>query len=198
MLRTQDATGQAAYAPPAPTAAPPVPTPPPATSMRHPEQWRKLIANPALIGTAVEEIARFDTAVPFLFRIAKQDLTIGDRWVPAGSVVALGLGAANHDPAVFGDPDRVDIARKHSAHLTFGYGPRYCIGAPLARLELKTALGELIPRFPTMRVTVDPATLAMRCDALAGGLLELPVTWLPPSAEALGGGDLNRRLPVVA
>jgi cytochrome P450 len=71
----------------------------------------------------------------------------------------------------------VDIGRKQSAHLTFGYGARYCIGAPLARIELKTVFGQLIPRFPSMQLAVDPATLTLRRDVLAGGLAELPVSW---------------------
>ena len=70
-----------------------------------------------------------------------------------------------------------DVARKEATHLTFGYGARYCIGAPLARIELKMVFGQLIPRFPSMHLTVDPATLLTRRDVLAGGLVELPVSW---------------------
>ena len=79
--------------------------------------------------------------------------------------------------AVFADPRRIDVARKAAAHLAFGHGGRYCIGAPLARIELKAVYTQLIPRFPSMHLTVDPATLPTRRDTLAGGLVELPVSW---------------------
>lgn len=92
-------------------------------------------------------------------------------------LVLLDTGSANHDATVFTDPDWVDLGRKHATHLTFGYGAHYCIGAPLARIELKTSFAQLIPRFPSMRLAVDPATLNVRHDVLAGGLGELPVRW---------------------
>ena len=78
---------------------------------------------------------------------------------------------------MFSDPDHADIFRKHAAHLTFGHGGHYCIGAPLARIELKTVFAQMIPRFPSMHLAVDAATLTMRDDVLAGGLVELPVSW---------------------
>jgi cytochrome P450 len=110
-------------------------------------QWQALSDDPALIPNAVEELLLLD------------------------------IGSANHDPAVIIDPDSVDVVRKHAAHLTFGYGAHYCIGAPLARIELKTVFTQLIPRFPSMQLTADPATLRVRRDVLAGGLSELPVSW---------------------
>ena len=92
----------------------------------------------------------------------------------------LDIGAANHDPAVFGEPDRLDIAR-NSAHLTFGYGARYCIGAPLARFELKTVFAQLISRFPSMRLAVDPETLSVRCAGRrAGRIAGVVVKRRPP------------------
>ena len=110
-------------------------------------------------------------------RYARTDFDIDGVAIRAGDLVLLDVGAANHDPAAFAEPRRVDVARKETAHLTFGHGARYCIGAPLARIELKTVFGQMIPRFPSMRLTVDPATLPMRSDVLAGGLAELPVSW---------------------
>jgi pentalenolactone synthase len=77
----------------------------------------------------------------------------------------------------FPHPERVDITRKEAAHVAFGYGGRYCIGAPLARIELNTVFAQLIPRLPKMHLAVDPGTLPMRRDVLAGGLVELPVSW---------------------
>jgi pentalenolactone synthase len=78
---------------------------------------------------------------------------------------------------VFAEPERIDVARREASHLTFGYGARYCIGAPLARIELKTVFAQLIPRFPSMHLTVDPTAVPTRRDVLAGGLVELPVSW---------------------
>ncbi|BBU23638.1 cytochrome P450 [Mycobacterium xenopi] len=89
----------------------------------------------------------------------------------------LDIGSANHDPTVFCPPDRLQIARKQAPHVTFGYGARYCIGAPLARIELKIVFVQLISRFPSMHLAVDPATLTVRSDVLARGLVELPVPW---------------------
>jgi len=91
--------------------------------------------------------------------------------------VLLDIGSANHDSAVFCNPDRVDIARTEAARLTFGYGSRYCIGAALARIELKTVFAQLIPRFPSLHLMVEPTTLTVRLDVVAGELVELPVSW---------------------
>jgi cytochrome P450 PksS len=143
--------------------------------LRHPDQWRKLMANPALIGSAVEEIARFDTAVPFLFRIAKEDLTIGDCRVPAGSVVALGLGAANHDPAVFAAPETFDITRAPNKHLTFGYGVHFCLGAVLARMELTACFEALARRMPNLRFDPDRPAVPRRTSLVFKGFETLPV-----------------------
>ena len=79
--------------------------------------------------------------------------------------------------AAFRDPDRVDITRKAANHVGFGHGARYCLGAPLARIELKTVFTQLIPRFPDMHLSIDPAEVKLRSDVLAGGLAELPVSW---------------------
>ena len=144
------------------------------------DQWQALVDNPALIPDAVEETLRAattDGGVGGVPRYARTDFAIDGVTIHAGDLVLLDIEAANHDPVAFTHPERVDIARKEAAHLAFGYGARYCIGAPLARIELKTVLAQLIPRFPSMHLTVDPATLPTRRDVLAGGLVELPVSW---------------------
>jgi cytochrome P450 len=143
-------------------------------------QWQALLHSPALIPNAVEELLRVATTgggVGGIPRYARTDFDIDGVAVHAGDLVLLDIGSANHDPAVFADPERTDVARKEAAHLAFGYGARYCIGAPLARIELKAVFAQLIPRFPSMHLTVDPATLHTRRDVLAGGLVELPVSW---------------------
>lgn len=144
------------------------------------DQWRALVDDPALIPHAVEELLRATSGgggVGGVPRYARTDFDIDGVAIHAGDLVLLDINAANHDPTAFPDPQCVDVARKETAHLTFGHGARYCIGAPLARIELKTVFGQLIPRFPSMRLTVDPETLPMRSDVLAGGLAELPVSW---------------------
>lgn len=144
------------------------------------DQWRALLDNPALIPNAVEELLRaaaIATGVGGIPRYARTDFDIDGVTVHAGDLLLLDIGSANHDPLVFADPDRVDIARQEASHLAFGYGARYCIGAPLARIELKTVFAQLIPRFPSMHLTADPATLPTRSDVLAGGLVTLPVSW---------------------
>jgi cytochrome P450 len=98
--------------------------------------------------------------------------------IKAGELVLLDVGASNHDPAEFSDPDRVDITRASVGHhLAFGYGLRYCLGAPLARIELQVVFSQLVSRLPTLRLAVDVEELAMRRDTLAGGLTGLPVRW---------------------
>ena len=110
-------------------------------------------------------------------RYARTDLEINGVTITAGELVLLDLGAGNLDPAVFTDPDRVDVTRSGASHLTFGYGARYCLGAPLARIELQTVFSQLVSRFPTLRLAVDVSELTVRPDLLAGGLTALPVRW---------------------
>jgi len=148
--------------------------------LANPTQWRALLDNAALIPTAVEELLRAtgsSGSVGGIPRYARTDFEIDGVSIRAGELILLDIKAANHDPTVFKDPGRLDITCKHAAHLTFGYGTRYCMGAPLARIELKTVLSQLIPRFPSMHLTVDPATLRVRSDVLTSGLIELPVSW---------------------
>jgi len=143
--------------------------------LRHPDQWHKLKTNPALIGTAVEEIARFDTAVPFIFRIAREDVTIGNCRIPGGSVVALGLGAANHDPEVFAAPEVFDITRAPNKHLTFGHGVHFCLGAVLARMELTACFQALAQRMPNLRFDPDRPALPRRTALVFKGFETLPL-----------------------
>ena len=97
--------------------------------------------------------------------------------VRAGDLVLLDNRAANHDPAVFPSPETFDITRPGPPHLTFGHGARYCLGAPLARIELQAVFSQLPARFPKMRLTVPARQLRLRRDTVTGGLAELPVQW---------------------
>lgn len=146
--------------------------------LTNPDQWQKLRDDPALIPHAVEELLRASMkgGTP-TSRYARTDLDIDGVRIRAGDLVLLDFGAANHDPATFPEPDRLDVSRSVGAHLAFGYGAHYCLGAPLARIEMTTVFTQLIARFPSLRLAVDPSTLTVRSDMLTGGLVELPVAW---------------------
>ncbi|WP_431232555.1 cytochrome P450 [Mycolicibacterium psychrotolerans] len=146
--------------------------------LSNPDQWQTLLHNPDLIPKAVEEVLRAGmtggVGVP---RYARGDIDADGVTIREGDLVLLDPGAANHDPEVFTDPDRVDLNRTGAAHVGFGYGLHYCLGAALARLELKTVYSQLIPRFPTLQLCTDPATMTAGFHSLSHGLVELPVTW---------------------
>jgi cytochrome P450 len=146
--------------------------------LTNPGQRQALRNDPALIPAAVEEMLRAPGkgggGIP---RYARADLEISGVTVRAGELVLLDNGAANHDHSVYPDPDRFDITRQAASHLTFGHGPRYCLGAPLARIELQAVFSQLIPRFPGMRLAVPAEDLRLNRDVLTSGLAQLPVTW---------------------
>jgi pimeloyl-[acyl-carrier protein] synthase len=144
--------------------------------LSHPDQLQKLKKNPSLINSAVEEILRFDTSVPFFFRIAKQDLTIGGKDITAGSVIALGLGAANHDPEKFEEPEVFDITRTPNEHLGFGSGIHFCLGAALARMDLTICLTTLLRRLPNLCFDPDKQAIPTKHSMLLlKGFDSLPV-----------------------
>lgn len=145
--------------------------------LANPEQWRALAHDPALASNAVEETLRADPSSVVFPRYARTDLELDGVTIKAGDLVLMSIGAANHDPSVFADPDRVDITRRALGHLTFGHGGRYCIAATLARIELHAVLSQLASRFPAMRLAVGVEELTLRTDMLFGGLVELPVRW---------------------
>jgi len=146
--------------------------------LTNPDQRQALIRDPELLTSAVEEILRLsDTGAGGLPRYAHEPIEIGGVTIQPGEAVLLSAGAANHDELVFAEPDRFVVDRHPNPHFTFGYGPRFCIGAPLARIELQAVFARLIPRFPTLRLAVPLEHLRIRRDLLTGGLFELPVTW---------------------
>jgi len=146
--------------------------------LANPGQHQALVNDPGRITTAVEEIlrapGRSGGGIP---RYARTDLQIGEVTVRAGDLVLLDNRAAGHDPAVFPSPDRFDITRQGPAHLSFGHGAHYCLGAPLARIELQAVFSQLPARFPGMRLAVPIGQLRVRSGTLTGGLTELPVEW---------------------
>lgn len=144
----------------------------------HPDQLAKLRSRPELLDGAVEEILRHDPPAPVTtMRFAAQTVQIGGVTIPAGDIVLLALGAANRDGERFSDPDSLDIERSTAGHLSFGHGVHFCLGAPLARMEAKIALGRLLERFPAIRLAADPAELTWRPSVVMHGLVNLPV-WL--------------------
>ncbi|MVU78557.1 cytochrome P450 [Nocardia sp. ET3-3] len=144
--------------------------------LENPDQWRLLHERPTLVPSAVEELLRACDASS-LPRYARAPMTVAGTEIPAGDLVLLGIASANHDTGVFTEPARVDVTRQQAAHFLFGYGPRYCLGAPLARIELQVAFGQLVARFPEMTLAVDPSTLTERDEVFTGGLTALPVRW---------------------
>ena len=146
--------------------------------LSEPTQWQALLEDPSLIPKATEELMRVTmNANPGIPRYARETISIAGVTIAEGDLVLLDPGSANHDAAFFDDPDVAVFTRRGTPPMSFGYGRRYCLGAPLARLELKSVLSQLIPRFPDMRLMVDAAELGVDVDSLGSGLRPLPVTW---------------------
>lgn len=146
--------------------------------LTHPDQRAALHRDPELVAGAVEEILR--VAAPTsggMPRYAHEDIDIGGVTIRTGDAVLLSGVVANRDPAAFADPDRFDITRTPNPHLSFGHGPRFCIGAGLARLELHAVFTALPQRLPTLELAVPLDQLQLRGDLITGGLTALPVTW---------------------
>ncbi|AEN10937.1 MULTISPECIES: cytochrome P450 [unclassified Streptomyces] len=123
---------------------------------RHPEQLALLRADHGLLPTAVEELLRYDTPVPMFARWVLDDVEVAGTVIPRGSQVALLFGSANRDPERFSDPETLDLSRQDNPHISFGAGIHYCLGAPLARLEMAASFGALLRRAPGMRPTAEP------------------------------------------
>jgi pimeloyl-[acyl-carrier protein] synthase len=144
--------------------------------LQHPDQLAKLKDSPQLIGTAVEELLRFDSPVQLTGRIATESFEIGGQPIAAGEWVLPLLGAANRDPAQFAEPDRLDLARNPNAHIAFGRGIHFCLGAPLARVEGQIAIGALVRRFSSLEQAGNPVR---RDQITLRGLKSLPVAFSP-------------------
>jgi cytochrome P450 family 142 subfamily A polypeptide 1 len=123
---------------------------------RHPDQWEALAADPSLVPGAVEELIRWVTPLNNFFRTATRDAKIADTDVRAGDRVILLYPSANRDEAVFGEPYTFDIRRDPNPHVAFGFGTHFCLGASLARLELRTVLARLTRRLTNLRVVTPP------------------------------------------
>jgi cytochrome P450 len=124
--------------------------------LRNPGEWKRLVAEPALIGTAIEELLRWESPLQLNNRLTTAPLALSDRTLPAGTFVTLAIGAANRDPAVFEQPHRLDVARKPNNHLAFGQAAHACSGMNVARLEARIALGALLARHPRLALRAEP------------------------------------------
>jgi cytochrome P450 len=141
--------------------------------LRHPEELKRLRMDSALTKSAVEELLRFDTPIPFVARIAREHVLIGGHLVRKGQLVVPLLGAANRDPAVFDDPDRLDLSREPNPHLTFGTGSHVCFGAFFARSVGQIAIAALVQHFPNLQLAI--ASPEWRSSIVPRGLAALPV-----------------------
>jgi unspecific monooxygenase len=124
--------------------------------LRHPDQLAALRADHSLVPAAIEELMRYDTPLQLFERWVLDDIEIDGTVIPRGAELALLFGSANHDPAVFTEPGRLDLTRAENPHISFSAGIHYCIGAPLARLELAASMRALLERAPTLSLASEP------------------------------------------
>ncbi|MCB9703789.1 MAG: cytochrome P450 [Myxococcales bacterium] len=144
--------------------------------LEFPEQLDRLRAEPSLIDSAIEELLRYGNPVEQASpRFAREDLEIAGQAIRRGDVVAALVASANRDPAAFERPDELDIGRTPNRHLAFGMGIHYCLGAPLARMEGRIAIGALLQRFPELRLAVPKERLRWRRSVHVHSLRELPL-----------------------
>lgn len=132
--------------------------------------------DPSLMPGAIEEVLRYRSPVQSMYRVAAVDTVLGEQAIVKGTPLVAWIGSANRDPHHFPDPDVFDIRRSPNRHLAFGQGVHFCLGAPLARLEAKIALGVLLDWLPGLAVEPD-ASLERMDSSLLYGLKSLPVTW---------------------
>jgi cytochrome P450 len=145
--------------------------------LRHPDQLRIVRDRPEHLDTAVEELLRWLSVIQTAFRVTTERVEIAGQIIGAGELVIVSLPAAGRDPRLLADPDVLDVTRPVTAHLTFGHGPHHCLGAPLARLEMRVAYPALLRRFPGLRPADPPAAVRLRAHNVIHGVTSLPVTW---------------------
>ena len=154
-----------------------------------PSRLERLRDRPELLETAVEELVRYVPLNNFILpRYALEDIELGGVLVRAGEPVLVALASANRDPAVFAGPDDLVLDRAACPHVGFGHGPHYCLGAPLARLELRVALETVVRRLPGLRLAVAEEHLRWKTGGAVNGLHALPVAF-----EAAGGAPARER-----
>jgi cytochrome P450 len=146
--------------------------------LRHPDQLRIVRDRPEHTDAAIEELLRWlsilNTTSP---RVATERVEIGGQRIEAGEMVLVSVPAANRDPRLVPDPEVLDVTRGAIGHLAFGHGAHHCLGAPLARAELRIALPALLRRFPGLRLADPPARVEPGAPGVIHHLANLPVTW---------------------
>jgi cytochrome P450 len=154
------------------------------TLLHDPASFEQLCNHPEIVGSAVEELLRFESPVQHTARIAPADVRLGGKTIQKGSRVVAGLAAANRDPNRFPDPDRLDLLRPDNRHLAFGWAAHFCFGAPLARMEGQIAFNVLLRRLS--RPALLDKTLTWRNNAGLRGLTELNISFDPalPASKA--------------
>ena len=142
--------------------------------LEHPQAAAELRADPALLPRATEEMLRWWTPVMTFRRTATRDCELGGQAIRAGEKVVVSFTSANRDEAVFADPDRFDIRRHPNPHLVFGYGPHFCLGAHLARAQVRALFGEVLARTSSLSYAAAPSYLRSNFQR---GIKRLPITW---------------------
>ena len=145
--------------------------------LRNPRELQLLRANSSLYPSAIEELLRYDSPIQYTSRLAPADVDLGGKSISKRQAVIAVVGAANHDPERFPDPDRLDITRQDNRHLAFGWAAHFCFGAPLARLEGQIALSTMLRRLRNLALV--PGALVWRTNMGFRGLEALPVTFDP-------------------
>jgi hypothetical protein len=153
--------------------------------LHHPAQLRRLLADPGLVDSAVEEFLRYDGPVPGVIKVATADTTLGGQAIGAGEQVMVMLSAANRDEAHFAEPETLDVGRAPNRHLAFAHGIHFCLGAPLARLEGRIAFGRLLTRCAELHLTESEPP--WRPQIFLRGLERLPVAFTPVAKAAPAG-----------
>jgi cytochrome P450 len=144
--------------------------------IEHPDAQQRLRADPALLPSAVEEMLRWWTPVMTFRRTAATDCEIGGQPIRAGDKVVVSFTSANRDEAVFAEPDRFDIGRQPNPHLVFGHGPHFCLGAHLARVQVRALFEEVLARTSSLAYAGWPSWLRSNFQR---GVKQLPVAWIP-------------------
>ena len=145
------------------------------TLLRNPLEMRRLMDNPSLVPTAVEELLRYESPSQHTARLAPEDTELGGQKIAKRQAVIVVMGAANRDPEQFSDPDCLDLGRKENRHLAFGWAAHFCFGAALARIEAQTAFEALLRHLPNLQL--QPGPLQWRENLGLRGLKALPVTF---------------------
>ena len=148
------------------------------TLLAHPEQRAILATDPSTIEVGVEELLRWVTPIKNMARTVMRDVQVGEQTLHEGDQVLLMYPSANRDPEIFADPDRFDVTRNPNPHIAFGFGPHFCLGAALARIELRVMFGEVLRRLPDIRLASDDV-LPRRASNFISGPESMPVVFTP-------------------